>query len=69
MRFETARLVIRSFEARDAAGMLRVFGDPEVWVQQTGSPWFFTTIRRNAGRIEGAVRRAMDAVVDTITGS
>jgi RimJ/RimL family protein N-acetyltransferase len=30
MRLETARLVIRSFRPSDAAGMLKVFGDPEV---------------------------------------
>ncbi len=30
MRLETTRLVIRSFESGDAAGMLAVFGDPEV---------------------------------------
>ena len=30
MRLETPRLVIRSFEPTDAAGMLAVFGDPEV---------------------------------------
>jgi RimJ/RimL family protein N-acetyltransferase len=30
MRLETSRLVIRSFEPTDAAGMLAVFGDPEV---------------------------------------
>ncbi|MDP9321149.1 MAG: GNAT family N-acetyltransferase [Chloroflexota bacterium] len=30
MRLETTRLVIRSFELSDAAGMLQVFGDPEV---------------------------------------
>jgi len=30
MRLETSRLVIRSYEPADAAGMLRVFGDPEV---------------------------------------
>jgi ribosomal-protein-alanine N-acetyltransferase len=30
MRLETTRLVIRSFEPSDAAGMLEVFGDPEV---------------------------------------
>ena len=30
MRLETLRLVIRSFDPSDAAGMLAVFGDPEV---------------------------------------
>ena len=30
MHLETPRLVIRSFEPRDAAGLLAVFGDPEV---------------------------------------
>ena len=30
MRLETPRLVIRSFALTDAAGMLHVFGDPEV---------------------------------------
>jgi len=30
MRLETPRLVIRSFDPSDAAGMLAVFGDPEV---------------------------------------
>ena len=30
MRLETSRLVIRSFTPADAAGMLQVFGDPEV---------------------------------------
>src|SRR5438067_2905198 len=30
MRLETPRLVIRSYEPADAAGMLRVFGDPDV---------------------------------------
>ncbi|HEX9496270.1 MAG TPA: GNAT family N-acetyltransferase [Candidatus Limnocylindria bacterium] len=30
MRLETDRLVIRSFQPSDAAGMLAVFGDPEV---------------------------------------
>lgn len=30
MRLETARLVIRSFDPSDAAGLLAVFGDPEV---------------------------------------
>src|ERR1700704_6291379 len=30
MRLETPRLIIRSFAPSDAAGMLEVFGDPEV---------------------------------------
>lgn len=45
-----------------------VFGDQETWVQQAGSPWFFTTIRRNGARIESVIRRAMDAVANDITG-
>lgn len=45
-----------------------VFGDPEVWVQQTGMPWFFTTIRRKGPRIESAIKRAMSDVADDIQG-
>lgn len=47
-----------------------VFGRrEETWVQQTGSPWFFATIRRSAKKIEAAVRGAMDDVADDITGA
>lgn len=45
-----------------------VFGDRETWVQQTGSPWFFVTVRKASGRIEAAVRKAMDDVARDITG-
>lgn len=45
-----------------------VFGDRETWVQQTGSPWFFATVRKATGRIEARVLDAMDGVLDDITG-
>lgn len=46
-----------------------VFGrrdNPNDWQNQTGSPWFFATIRRNRGRVEAAVARAMDDVARDI---
>lgn len=44
-----------------------VFGDKERWAQQTGSPWFFRTIRRHEGRVQQALERAMDDVANDIT--
>jgi hypothetical protein len=45
-----------------------VFGDTETWVQQAGSPWFFTTIRKASGRVEAKILDAMDGVIHDITG-
>lgn len=45
-----------------------VFGDEETWVQQTGSPWFFTTIRKSASRVEQAIEDAMDDVARDVQG-
>jgi hypothetical protein len=40
-----------------------VFGNSDVWVEQTGQPWFFVTILRHADDFRRAVLRAVD---DTI---
>lgn len=44
-----------------------VFGNRENWVQQQGSPWFFTTIRRHRRAFRRAVFEAMDDIADEIT--
>lgn len=44
-----------------------VFDNSEVWTSQTGSPWFFRTIRANRDKFEDGIRRAMDAVARDIT--
>lgn len=40
-----------------------VFGNQELWEEQTGQPWFFVTIMANANRFEQA---CVDAVNDII---
>lgn len=57
MRLETTRLVIRSFEPGDAAGMLAVFGDPEV--RRYLPPFPDPTIETMQGSV--ARRMAMEA--------
>lgn len=44
-----------------------VFGNRDNWVQQQGSPWFFTTIRRHRRDFRRAVFKAMDDVGREIT--
>ena len=60
MRLETTRLVIRSYEPRDAVGMLRVFGDPEVRKYLPPSP--DPTLERMQASVERriAVERERD---------
>ena len=51
MRFETARLVIRSFEPRDAAALLEILSDPEV------RKYLPTNAPPTLERIEAAIER------------
>jgi hypothetical protein len=37
-----------------------VFGNREVWTEQSGSPWFFVTINKHRARFRRAVFEAMD---------
>jgi hypothetical protein len=45
----------------------QVFGNEEVWTQQTGAPWFFRTFRSHADAVERGLAKAMDDVADDIT--
>lgn len=44
-----------------------VFGNAEVWAQQTGTPWFFRTIRRHEETVEKAIGQAMDDIAGELT--
>lgn len=37
-----------------------VFGNRDAWVEQSGEPWFYPTIRKNAGAFRHACHRAME---------
>lgn len=43
-----------------------VFGDTEVWVSQTGTPYFDKVIRRNGDGLAAAARVAMQAAAESI---
>lgn len=43
-----------------------VFGNTEVWVAQTGKPYFDKVIRRNGDALAAAARLAMDAAAESI---
>ena len=45
-----------------------VFGHTDRWVSQTGSPWFFRTIRRHESRVRRAIARAMQDIAREIQG-
>lgn len=45
-----------------------VFGNPEVWVAQRGSPWFLVTIRNHRTQFRKAVFDAMDETGRRLTG-
>lgn len=40
-----------------------VFGNPEVWVEQRGQPWFFTTFSQHRERFVQAVSDAVDEMI------
>lgn len=44
-----------------------VFGNRENWQNQTGSPWFFVTVRKHQAAFEKAVGKAIDAVLKDIS--
>lgn len=44
-----------------------VLGNEDEWTNQTGSPWFFSTIEANADRVERAVLKVMGDIADEIT--
>lgn len=43
-----------------------VFGNTEVWEEQTGKPWFFVTIMANAERFEDACEQAINEIIGEI---
>lgn len=45
-----------------------VFGNPNVWTQQKGQPWFFVTAAKHAPEFRRAVFRAMNKISDKIAG-
>lgn len=40
-----------------------VFGDPDVWVEQSGSPWFFVTFSKHKSKFIDAVDDAIDEMI------